>query len=41
MHNYSSKQPLKGLGEFSALAKVEENEVEAEFVVADGEGAHQ
>ena len=38
LYPYGSKQPLEVLGIFSALTKVRETEVEAEFVVIDGEG---
>ena len=38
LYPYGSKQPLEVLGTFSALKKVGETEVEAEFVVIDGEG---
>ena len=38
LYPYGSKQPLEVLGTFSALTKVGETEVEAEFVVIDGEG---
>ena len=38
LHRYGSKQPLEVLGTFSALTKVGETEVKAEFVVIDGEG---
>ena len=37
LHPYGSKQPLEVLGTFSALTKVGETEVKAEFVVIDGE----
>ena len=37
LYAYGSKHPLKVLGTFSALASVGEKEVEAEFVVSDGE----
>ena len=39
LYAYGSKQPLKVLGTFSALARVGEKEADAEFVVIDGEGA--
>ena len=39
LYAYESKQPLNVLGTFSALAKVEGKEAEAEFVVINGEGA--
>ena len=38
LYAYRSKEPLKVLGTFSALTKVAESEVQAEFVVIDGEG---
>ena len=38
LYAYGSKEPLKVLGTFSASMKVAENEVQAEFVVTDGEG---
>ena len=38
LYAYRSKEPLKVLGTFSAWMKVAENEVQAEFVVIDGEG---
>ena len=38
LYPYGSKQPLEILGTFSALAKVGETIVKAEFVVIDGEG---
>ena len=37
LYSYGSKQPLEVLGTFSALTKVGETEVKAEFVVIDGE----
>ena len=39
LYAYGSKQPLNILGTFSAQARVEEKETEAEFVVINGEGA--
>ena len=39
LYAYGSKQPLNVLGTFSALARVEGKETEAEFVVINGEGA--
>ena len=39
LYAYGSKQPLNVLGTFSALARVEGKEAEAEFVVINGEGA--
>ena len=39
LYAYGSKQPLNILGTFSALARVEGKEVEAKFVVINGEGA--
>ena len=38
LYAYGSKEPLKVLGTFSASTKVAKNEVQAEFVVIDGEG---
>ena len=38
LYAYGSKEPLKVLGTFSASTKVAESEVQAEFVVIDGEG---
>ncbi|KAK2564023.1 hypothetical protein P5673_012236 [Acropora cervicornis] len=38
LYPYGSKQPLEVLGTFSALTKVGETVVKAEFVVIDGEG---
>ena len=38
LYAYGSKEPLKVLGTFSVSTKVAENEVQAEFVVIDGEG---
>ena len=38
LYPYGSKQPLEILGTFSALTKVGETVVKAEFVVIDGEG---
>ena len=38
LYPYGSKQPLEILGTFSALTKVGEIVVKAEFVVIDGEG---
>ena len=38
LHAYGSKELLKVLGTFSASTKVAESEVQAEFVVIDGEG---
>ena len=38
LYAYGSKEPLTLLGTFSALTKVAESEVQAEFVVIDGEG---
>ncbi|XP_022777877.1 uncharacterized protein LOC111319348, partial [Stylophora pistillata] len=39
LYAYGSKQPLNVLGTFSAQARVEGKEAEAEFVVINGEGA--
>ena len=39
LYAYGSKQPLNVLGTFSAEARVEGKEAEAEFVVINGEGA--
>jgi len=39
LYAYGSKQPLNVLGTFSALARVEGKETEAEFVVINNEGA--
>ena len=39
LYAYGSKQPLNVLGTFSALVRVERKEIEAEFVVINGEGA--
>ena len=39
LYAYGSKQPLNVLGTFSALVRVEGKEIEAEFVVINGEGA--
>ena len=39
LYAYGSKQPLNDLGTFSALVRVEGKEIEAEFVVINGEGA--
>ena len=39
LYAYGSKQPLNVLGTFSARARVEGKEAEAEFVVINGEGA--
>ena len=38
LYAYGSKEPLKVLGTFSALTKEAESEVQAEFVLIDGEG---
>ena len=38
LYAYGSKEPLKVLGTFLASTNVAENEVQAEFVVIDGEG---
>ena len=38
LYPYGSKQPLEVLGTFSALTKVGETVVSAEFVVIDGDG---
>ena len=38
LYAYGSKKPLKVSGTFSGLTKVAESEVQAEFVVIDGEG---
>ena len=39
LYAYGSRQPLNVLGTFSALVRVEGKEIEAEFVVINGEGA--
>ena len=41
LYPYGSKPPLEVLGTFSALTKVGETIVKAEFVVIDGEGESQ